>query len=132
MLETVVEGGDVPGLGPLNSAYGSTVRCENSPSAFQYSKLSSRLSCTARSTVWATSSATVGEVICRPSSTGSCPSASTTFSRAVPSSGWARLSRSIAATSAFASIGSSRAGRSNVSEYGSGSTSISPLGSTSA
>ena len=62
----------------------------------------------------------------------SWPSAATTFSRAVPSSGWARLSRSIAATSAFASIGRSRAGRSKVSEYGSGSTSISPLGSTSA
>ena len=117
---------------PLNSAYGSTRRCENFCSADQYSKLSRQLSCTARSTVWATSSATVGDVIWSPSSTGSWPSASTTFSRAVLSSGCARLSRSIAATSAFASIGSSRAGRSNVSEYGSGSTSISPDGSTSA
>ena len=64
--------------------------------------------------------------MCRPSSTGSKPSASTTFSRAERRSACASPIRSIAATSALASIGSSRAGRSNVSEYGSGSTSISP------
>ena len=75
---------------------------------------------------------TIGETICSPSSTGSKPSASTTFLRALRRSGWASPIRSIAATSALASIGSSRAGRSNVSEYGSRSTSISPLGSTSA
>ena len=61
-----------------------------------------------------------------PPRPGRSPSASTTFSRAERRSGWARPIRSIAATSALASIGSSRAGRSNVSEYGSGSTSISP------
>ena len=40
--------------------------------------------------------------------------------------------RSIAAMSAFASTGSRRAGRAKLSEYGSGSTSISPSSSISA
>ena len=65
-------------------------------------------------------------VIWRPSSAGSWPSASTIFLRAEASEPSGRCSpiRSIAATSAFASSGSSRAGRAKLSPYGSGSTSI--------
>src|SRR5437763_1358558 len=51
-------------------------------------------------------------VIWRPSATGSCPSATTTFLRAFssdPSGRWSPT-RSMAATSAFASSGSRRAG----------------------
>ena len=54
-------------------------------------------------------------VMWRPSSAGSWPSASTIFLRAEASEPSGRCSpiRSIAATSAFASSGSSRAGRAN-------------------
>ena len=61
-------------------------------------------------------SSTLGETMCRPSSTGSNPSASTTFWRARLQVGLGDHQVSIAATSALPSIGSSRAGRSNVSE----------------
>ena len=54
---------------------------------------------------------------CRPCSIGSSPSAATIFARAEVSepSGMCSPIRSIAATSAFASTGSRRAGRSKLS-----------------
>ncbi len=60
----------------------------------------------------------------RPSCAGSSPSAATTFWRTEVSepSGMCSPIRSMAATSAFASTGSNRAGRANESPYGSGST----------